>query len=200
MSTSNQTTQNSFNVLPTTKTKEAKVKKIFKSISYNLVTTIISSAYSLVWGIIITIFSENKSHTPNCKTLLHWNRALYICLYTSTLFTFICGVIQICLGEKNDALNSKLLFIRSCFHYVVGYVLVIGITVVYFDTKDVDLCDKMRKADLGYIICEWVIMGGCTIGFLTIVIYLCCCKAKHKEWNGVGDVDEEEIRKVVKIS
>jgi hypothetical protein len=59
------------------------------------------------------------------------------------------------------------------------------------------LCPTVKKVDLAYIILEWIIFSTCIILHYAIVIFFLCCKAKRKEWDGTGDVDPEEMKKVI---
>ena len=133
-----------------------------------------------------------------CRKLRRWNRVLYIGLGISFLFFIICTVLQI-KNQGKEKYVSILLLIRTVFNYIIGLFFLISITSVYFGISGdvMDNCPSVKKVDLAYIICEWAIFSVCIIFHYAIVIFFVCCKAKRKPWNGEGEVDPEEIKKVI---
>ena len=94
-------------------------------------------------------------------------------------------------------LTFFILLIRTVFNYIVGLFFLISITCVYFSVDNMNLCPTVKYVDLAYIIVEWVIFSTCIILHYAIVIFFVCCKAKRKYWDGSGEVDPEEIKKVI---
>ena len=182
----------------------------FGGTSRTLLSTIISSIYTLIFFILLLYYNEYNSDSDEfekdiynnkydeCRKLRRWNRVLYIGLGISFLFFIICTVLQI-KNQGKEKYVSILLLIRTVFNYIIGLFFLISITSVYFGISGdvMDNCPTVRKVDLAYIICEWAIFSVCIIFHYAIVIFFVCCKAKRKQWNGEGEVDPEEIKKVI---
>ena len=182
----------------------------FGGTSRTLLSTIISSIYTLIFFILLLYYNEYNSDSDEfekdiynnkydeCRKLRRWNRVLYIGLGISFLFFIICTVLQI-KNQGKEKYVSILLLIRTVFNYIIGLFFLISITSVYFSISGdvMDNCPTVRKIDLAYIICEWAIFSVCIIFHYAIVIFFVCCKAKRKPWNGEGEVDPEEIKKVI---
>lgn len=170
----------------------------FGGIPRTILSTVISSIYSLIFIILFLYYTEIKETKDEsvCKKLQKWNRALYITLIISLIFSIACTVFQIM--ERNIEKNVTLvLLIRTMFNYIVGLIFLISITVVYFGNDNIDECNPVKNVDLVYIILEWIIFSVCIIFHYSIVVYFCCCKAKRKYWDGEGPIDPEEIKKVI---
>ncbi len=170
-----------------------------------LLSTIISSIYNLTFFILLLYYNEkhedkeedlNEEKNKECSKLKRWNRALYIGLGVSFIFFIICTVLQI-VNQQKEKYVSILLLIRTIFNYIVGLFFLIAITCVYFGIDKIELCPAVKNIDLIYIIFEWVIFSACIIFHYAIVFFFVCCKAKRKQWNGDGDVDPEEMKKVI---
>ena len=182
----------------------------FGGTSRTLLSTIISSIYTLIFFILLLYYNEYNSDSDEfekdiynnkfdeCRKLRRWNRVLYIGLGISFLFFIICTVLQI-KNQGKEKYVSILLLIRTVFNYIIGLFFLISITSVYFGISGdvMDNCPSVKKVDLAYIICEWAIFSVCIIFHYAIVIFFVCCKAKRKQWNGEGEVDPEEIKKVI---
>ena len=182
----------------------------FGGTSRTLLSTIISSIYTLTFFILLLYYNEYNSDSDEyekdiyngkydeCRKLRRWNRVLYIGLGISFVFFIICTVLQI-KNQGKEKYVSILLLIRTVFNYIIGLFFLISITSVYFGISGdvLDNCPTVRKVDLAYIICEWAIFSVCIIFHYAIVIFFVCCKAKRKQWNGEGEVDPEEIKKVI---
>ena len=167
-----------------------------------LLSTIISSIYSLLFIILLIYYNEKHYNegedfsVGQCSRLKKWNRVLYIGLIISFIFFIVCTIFQINNKEKEKYI-AILLLVRTLFNYIVGLFFLIAITVVYFGIDDIDKCPTVRKVDLAYIICEWIIFSVCIIFHYAVVFFFICCKAKRKFWNGEGEVDPEEMKKVI---
>ena len=184
------------------KNKDYVIKK-FGGTGRTLLSTIISSIYTLTFFILLIYYNE-KNYGENdgfykgeeCIRLKRWNRVLYIGLGISFIFFLISTILQI-KNQGREKYVSILLLIRTLFNYVIGLFFLISITCVYFSIDDIEMCPTVKKVDLAYIILEWIIFSTCIILHYTIVIFFLCCKAKRKEWDGTGDVDPEEMKKVI---
>ena len=171
-----------------------------------ILSTIISSVYNLTFFVLFLYYNEMKyekveegfdtSRNEDCHKLKKWNRVIYIGLGISFVFFIICTILQI-INQGKEKYVSILLLVRTVFNYIVGLFFLIAITCVYFSIDNIELCPKVRKIDLAYIIFEWAIFTTCIIFHYAIVIFFVCCKAKRKQWNGDGDVDPEEMKKVI---
>ena len=164
-----------------------------------LLSTIISSIYTLTFFILLIYYNEKKYENGfhgDCVRLKRWNRVLYIGLGVSFIFFIICTVLQIN-NQGREKYVSILLLIRTIFNYIIGLFFLISITCAYFSIENIDSCPTVKNVDLAYIIVEWVIFSACIILHYAIVIFFLCCKAKRKPWNGDGDVDPEEMKKVI---
>ena len=170
-----------------------------------VLSTIISSIYNLTFFILLLYYNEKDSNfeeeyekkkIEDCYRLKKWNRALYLGLGISFIFFIICTILQI-INQGKEKYVSYLLLIRTVFNYIVGLFFLIAITCVYFSIENIDLCPKVKNIDLAYIILEWAIFSACIVFHYAIVIFFVCCKAKRKQWNGDGDVDPEEMKKVI---
>ena len=182
----------------------------FGGTSRTLLSTIISSIYTLIFFILLLYYNEYNSDSDEfekdiynnkydeCRKLRRWNRVLYIGLGISFVFFIVCTVLQI-KNQGKEKYVSILLLIRTIFNYIIGLFFLISITSVYFGISGdvMDNCPSVKKVDLAYIICEWAIFSVCIIFHYAIVIFFVCCKAKRKPWNGEGEVDPEEIKKVI---
>ena len=166
-----------------------------------LLSTIISSIYTLTFFILFIYYNEKNKNDfiEDCKKLKTWNRVIYIGLALSFIFFILCTILQI-QNQGREKYVSILLLIRTIFNYIVGLFFLISITCVYFGIDDIDLCPPVKKVDLAYIIIEWIIFSACIILHYAIVIFFVCCKAKRKPWNGEGEIDPEEIKKVIKVT
>ena len=170
-----------------------------------ILSTIISSIYNLTFFVLLLYYNE-KHYEPekgfdnirneDCQRLQKWNRVIYIGLGISFIFFIICTILQI-INQGKEKYVSYLLLIRTVFNYIVGLFFLIAITCVYFSIDNIDLCPKVKNIDLAYIILEWAIFSACIVFHYAIVIFFVCCKAKRKPWNGDGEVDPEEMKKVI---
>ena len=164
-----------------------------------LLSTIISSIYTLTFFILLIYYNEKKYEQGfhgECLRLKKWNRVLYVGLGISFIFFIICTILQIN-NQGREKYVSILLLIRTIFNYIIGLFFLISITCVYFSIDNIDLCPTVKRVDLIYIIIEWIIFSACIILHYAIVIFFLCCKAKRKPWNGDGEVDPEEMKKVI---
>ncbi len=165
-----------------------------------LLSTIISSIYTLTFFILFIYYNEKNKNDfiEDCKNLRKWNRIIYVGLGISFIFFILCTILQI-QNQGREKYVSILLLIRTIFNYIVGLFFLIALTCVYFGIDNIDICPPVRKVDLTYIIIEWIIFSACIILHYAIVIFFVCCKAKRKPWNGEGEIDPEEIKKVIKV-
>ena len=166
-----------------------------------VLSSVISGIYEIVFFVLLIIFNEKNYSNDyfnigNCMRLKRWNRALYISLAISFVFLIVCTVLQI-INKEKEKFIAYLLLIRTLFNYIVGLFFLIAITVVYFGIDSIEKCPPVRYVDFVYILCEWVIFSVCIIFHYAIVFFFICCKAKRKFWNGEGDVDPEEMKKVI---
>ena len=167
-----------------------------------LLSTIISSVYTLIFIILLIYYNEKHYDEGedfskgDCSRLKKWNRVIYIGLIISFCCFIICTILQIKNKDKEKFIAFLLLF-RTLFNYIVGLFFVIAISAVYFGIDDIDKCPPVRKVDFAYIICEWIIFTVCIVFHYAIVFFFVCCKAKRKFWNGEGEVDPEEMKKVI---
>ena len=169
-----------------------------------VLSTIISSIYNLTFFVLLLYYNEkhfdheefDNIRNEDCQRLQKWNRVIYIGLGISFIFFIICTILQI-INQGKEKYVSILLLVRTVFNYIVGLFFLIAITCVYFSIDNIELCPKVRKIDLAYIIFEWAIFTACIIFHYAIVIFFVCCKAKRTQWNGDGDVDPEEMKKVI---
>ena len=180
------------------KSKDYIISK-FGGTKRTLLSTIISSIYTLIFFILLIYYNEKKyeqGFIGECLRLKRWNRVLYIGLGVSFIFFIVCTILQIN-NQGKEKYVSILLLIRTIFNYIIGLFFLISITCAYFSIDNIDICPTVKKVDLAYIIVEWVIFSACIILHYAIVIFFLCCKAKRKAWNGDGDVDPEEMKKVI---
>ena len=184
------------------KNKDLIIQK-FGGTSRTLLSTIVSSIYTLTFFILLLYYNEKKYDAnkgfgvgEECNKLKKWNRVLYVELSISFIFFIICTILQI-QNQGREKYVSILLLIRTIFNYIIGLFFLISITCVYFSIDNMDNCPTVKKVDLAYIIIEWIIFSSCIILHYAIVIFFVCCKAKRKEWDGTGDVDPEEMKKVI---
>ena len=174
----------------------------FGGTNRTVLSTVISSIYTLLFLVLLVYYNEKSYDKGNdfsvgeCNKLKRWNRVIYIGLGVSFIFFIVCTILQI-LNKEKEKYIAILLLIRTIFNYFVGLFFLISITVVYFGIDDIEKCPTVRKVDLAYIICEWVIFSLCIVFHYMIVFFFICCKAKRKFWNGEGDVDPEEMKKVI---
>ena len=171
----------------------------FGGIPRTLLSSFISLLYTLLFLIFLIVFNEKKypkDSSEECYLLRKWNRALIAGLCLSVVIIIFCTFYQISY-RKSEKDVFLILLIRTLVNYVVGLVFLIGITVVYFTRDNIGKCPNVRYVDLVYIILEWIIFSVCIVFHYIIVIFFCCCKAKRKMWNGEGEIDEEEIKKVI---
>jgi len=174
----------------------------FGGTNRTVLSTVISSIYTLVFLVLLAYYNEKHYDKGKdfsigeCNKLKRWNRVIYIGLGVSFIFFIICTILQI-MNKEKEKYVAILLLIRTLFNYFIGLFFLIAITVVYFTIDDLDKCPTVKKVDLAYIICEWVIFSFCIIFHYMLVFFFICCKAKRKFWNGEGDVDPEEMKKVI---
>ena len=174
----------------------------FGGTNRTVLSTVISSIYTLVFLVLLAYYNEKHYDKGKdfsigeCNKLKRWNRVIYIGLGVSFIFFIICTILQI-MNKEKEKYVAILLLIRTLFNYFIGLFFLIAITVVYFTLDDIDKCPTVKKVDLAYIICEWVIFSFCIIFHYMLVFFFICCKAKRKFWNGEGDVDPEEMKKVI---
>lgn len=156
--------------------------------------TLLSICYTLVWGLIFLLTIERHSYPSNCKNLVDWGRGLYFIQLLSSLLHLIASIIQLISNYKNydSAIPKIMMSCKGCINCVIGVILLIGVNVAYFKTKNVKKCDNLQKAMLGYIICEWTIMGG----FILCVFLVCSvsiiCKKMKKNYKDDGELSDEE--------
>ena len=174
----------------------------FGGTNRTVLSTVISSVYTLLFLVLLVYYNEKgydkgkDFSLGECNKLKRWNRVIYIGLGVSFIFFIVCTILQI-INKEKEKYVAILLLIRTLFNYFIGLFFVIAITVVYFGIDDIDKCPTVRKVDLAYIICEWAIFSVCIVFHYSIVFFFICCKAKRKFWNGEGDVDPEEMKKVI---
>ena len=167
-----------------------------------ILSTSISSIYQILFLVLFIYYNEKHYDdgkdflVGECGRLKKWNRIIYIGLAVSFVFFIVCTILQIINKEKEKYI-AILLLVRTVFNYIVGLFFLIALTTVYFGIDKIEKCPPVRKVDLAYIICEWAIFSVCIIFHYAIVFFFICCKAKRKFWNGEGDVDPEEMKKVI---
>lgn len=170
----------------------------FGGVPRTILSTVISSIYTLIFIVLLIIYTEKKDrkNSDACEKLEKWNRSLYIALIISFIFAILCTIIQLSYKdiEKNVTL---ILLIRTMFNYIVGLTFLISMTVVYFGTEGINECKPVKYVDLIYIILEWIIFSVCIVFHYSIVVYFICCKAKRTFWNGDGPIDPNELKKVI---
>ena len=175
------------------------VTATFGGIPRTLLSSTISLLYTLLFLIFLIIFNEKKypNTSPNeCNLLRKWNRVLIAGLCLSVIIIVFCTYYQLS-NRNNEPKVTFILLIRTLINYIIGLIFLIAITVVYFSRNNIENCPKVRYIDLVYIILEWIIFSICIVFHYIIVIFFCCCKAKRKMWNGEGEIDEEEMKKVI---
>jgi len=175
--------------------KDLYVLKTFQTVKILLITLLISVIYSLLFSVLLLYYNEN-SFPPNCKNLKRMNRATYIILFISIVFSIICTIIHI-KYRLDYEYSKKILQIRSIYNYVITLVFLISLTVVYIRTNNKKECGNVWKVDLAYIICEWIILFLCYSGFWTIVIIIFCCKSKHIQLRENDEIPIEEMKKLI---
>ena len=175
--------------------KDLYVLKTFQTVKILLISLIISIFYSLLFSFLLLFYNEN-SFPSNCKNLKRMNRATYIILFISTLFSIICTIIHI-KYRLDYEYSKKILQIRSIYNYVITLSFLISLTIVYNRTRNVKECGKVWKVDLAYIICEWIILILCYSGFWIIVVIIFCCKSKHIELKENDEIPIEEMKKLI---
>ena len=174
----------------------------FGGTNRTVLSTVISSIYTLAFLVLLAYYNEKHYDKGKdfsigeCNKLKRWNRVIYIGLGVSFIFFIICTILQI-MNKEKEKYVAILLLIRTLFNYFIGLFFLMAITVVYFTLDDIDKCPTVKKVDLAYIICEWIIFSFCIIFHYMLVFFFICCKAKRKFWNGEGDVDPEEMKKVI---
>lgn len=167
-----------------------------REISFTIITTMLTSIYTLAWGIIFTMYIEVDEDSKDCSAkIVFWGRFTYVCLYLLAIMAFICCFLQI--KKKNNLkIVQKILFIRTIINYVLAFFLVISMTVVYVKYCNINMCRKIGKIIFGFIVSEWFIVGSCIICFIIFVIVGFCCRAKREFWDGEGEVSFKELDKV----
>jgi len=175
--------------------KDLYVLKTFQTVKILLISLFISMIYSLLFSILLLYYNEN-SFPPNCKNLKRMNRATYIILFISIVFSIICTIIHI-KYRLDYEYSKKILQIRSIYNYVITLVFLISLTIVYIKTKNKKECGNVWKVDLAYIICEWIILILCYSGFWAIVIIIFCCKSKHIQLRENDEIPIEEMKKLI---
>jgi hypothetical protein len=101
-----------------------------------LLSTIISSIYSLLFIILLIYYNEKHYNEDKdfsvgeCGRLKKWNRVLYIGLIISFIFFIVCTILQIN-NKEREKFIAILLLVRTLFNYIVGLFFLIAITVVY---------------------------------------------------------------------
>ena len=156
--------------------------------------TLLSICYTLVWGLIFITTIERNSYPSNCKNLVDWGRGLYFIQLLSSLIHLIASIIQLISNYKNidSAIPKIMMSCKGCINCLIGVILLIGVNVAYFKTSKVKQCGNLQKAMLGYIICEWTIMGS----FILCVCLVCSisiiCKRMKKNYKDDGELSDEE--------
>ena len=110
--------------------KDLYVLKTFQTVKILLISLIISIFYSLLFSFLLLFYNEN-SFPSNCKNLKRMNRATYIILFISTLFSIICTIIHI-KYRLDYEYSKKILQIRSIYNYVITLSFLISLTIIFF--------------------------------------------------------------------
>lgn len=160
-----------------------------------LISMIISISYNIIFGILLLIYNE-KSLPSNCKKLKWCNRVVYVLLFISTIVTIIFGIIQI-KDYQNSELIQKILKIRTIYNCSVTLLILLLLTIIYSTTKNKKTCGNIRKVDLAFIILEWIIFFMTLSCFFSIYLYVICCTSKKSNWDGEGEVSEEDMKKYI---
>ncbi|MCQ2821018.1 MAG: hypothetical protein MJ252_27485 [archaeon] len=176
--------------------KESDIIVLVKDKRFAIISTIISSLYTLTWAILFTLIIEDENKDSCDSIVFNWGRIFYSGFYLSAFISILTMVLQIGF-KKNSSRVEKVLLVRMIINYVFSYFMVISATVVYSKYANKG-CSKVKKLFLGFIISEWILAGGCTITFITIIIITLCCKAKRRQWDGQGEVDAREIQRLYK--
>ena len=156
--------------------------------------TLLSICYTLVWGIVLLFTIERHSYPSNCKNLVDWGRGLYFIQLLSSFLHLIASIIQLISNYKNvdSAIPKIMMSCKGCINCVIGVIILIGVNVAYFKTKNVKRSESLQKVMLVYIICEWTIMGA----FILCVCLVCSisiiCKKMKKHYKDDGELSDEE--------
>jgi hypothetical protein len=162
-------------------TTERKVRSVFMGTFFTIIVLLISVSYGMTWGVLFVVWIGRADYHPVCDTIKSWDRALYVVQFIAAGLHLISTIIQlIATGyDKDSNIPKYIMGCRSCFSFVAGLTILIGINISYFTNADISLCGELQALNLAFIITEWTLISFC-LCCVCIVCSLSICLKKKK--------------------
>jgi hypothetical protein len=162
-------------------TTENKVKSVFMGTFFTIIVLLISVSYGMTWGVLFLVWISHTDYHPICETIISWDKALYISQFILAGLHLISSVIQLISSgyDQDSNIPKYIMGCRSCFLFIAGFTILIGINISYFSNEDIALCGDLQKLNLAFIITEWTIISFCFL-CVCVVCSLSICLKKRK--------------------
>jgi hypothetical protein len=163
-------------------TTERKVRSVFMGTFFTLIVLLISVSYGMTWGVLFVVWIDRTDYHPTCETIISWDRALYVVQFISAGLHLISTIIQLVSTsyDKDSNIPKYIMGCRSCFLFIAGLTILIGINISYFSNEDIALCGDLQALNLAYIITEWTIISFCFLCVCVVCSVSICLKKRKR--------------------
>jgi hypothetical protein len=170
------------NEIEIVETSERKVRSVFMGTFFTLLVLLISVSYGMTWGVLFVVYIGQNDYHPVCDIIKAWDRALYVVFFISSGLHLISTIFQLIATsyDKDSNIPKYIMGCRSCFSFIAGLTILIGINISYFSNEDISLCADLQTLNLAYIITEWTLMGFCFCCVCVVCSLSICLKKKKR--------------------
>jgi hypothetical protein len=162
-------------------TAERKVRSIFLGTFFTLLLLLLSVSYGVTWGVLFVVYINKTIYHPACSNIISWDTAIYIVQFISAGLHLISTILQLVSTshDKESNIPKYIAGARSCFLFITGLSILVGINISYFSNENIELCGELQTLNLAYIITEWILISFCCL-CVCIVCGVTICHRKKK--------------------
>jgi hypothetical protein len=163
-------------------TAEHKVRSIFLGTFFTILLLLLSVAYGVTWGVLFVVYINKAVYHPVCSNIISWDTAIYIVQFISAGLHLISTILQLISTsyDKESNIPKYIAGARSCFSFITGLSILVGINISYFSNPHIELCGDLQVLNLAYIITEWIVISFCCLCVCIVCAVTICLRKKKK--------------------